>query len=131
MMIGTFTCRLCLDHDGVETASVVEHRCTDERTGKHFTTNVCARCLEAGRETRVTCRTFVSRVDRPSLLSNLIGVAVGASGFMDPEVSVRAAIDAHRSNVGPIMTRYVAISIKTRWATGLPVSPFPTSRRLY
>jgi hypothetical protein len=98
-MIGTFLCRVCLERDGIEATSVVEHRCTDERTGKHFTANVCVRCLEAGRETRVTCRTFVSRVDRRSLLSSLIGVAVGASGLMDPEGSVRPAIDAHRLNV--------------------------------
>jgi hypothetical protein len=99
MTISTFLCRVCLEREGIEATSAVEHRCTDERTGKHFTANVCARCLEAGRETRVTCRTFVSRIDRRSLLSSLIGVAVGASGLMDPEDSVRAAIDAHRSNV--------------------------------
>jgi hypothetical protein len=63
MMIDTFTCLLCLDHDGVETASVVEHPCLDERSGKRFTANVCARCLEAGRETRVTCRTFSRNAD--------------------------------------------------------------------
>jgi hypothetical protein len=57
-MTDILLCRLCLESDGVESTSVVEHRCTDERTGKHFTANVCARCLEVGRETRVTCRTF-------------------------------------------------------------------------
>jgi hypothetical protein len=57
-MSGTYSCRVCLERDGAESTSVVEHRCTDERTGKHFTANVCARCLKAGRETRVTCRTF-------------------------------------------------------------------------
>jgi hypothetical protein len=61
-MIGTFSCRVCVERDGIESASVVEHRCTDERTGKHFTANVCAHCLEAGRETRVTCRTFSRRL---------------------------------------------------------------------
>jgi hypothetical protein len=57
-IMGKLLCRRCLEGDGAESTSVVEHRCTDERTGKHFTANVCARCLEAGRETRVTCRTF-------------------------------------------------------------------------
>jgi hypothetical protein len=61
MMIGTFACRVCLDHDGVKTASVVEHLCLDERSGKQFTAIVCARCLKAGRETRVTCRTFTQK----------------------------------------------------------------------
>jgi hypothetical protein len=54
-------CRACLEVDGVETSSVVEHRCINENTGKDFMAHVCARCLEAGRETRVTCRTFVRR----------------------------------------------------------------------
>jgi hypothetical protein len=49
---------VCLEADGVESAPVVEHRCTNEYTGKDFTAHVCARCLEVGRETRVTCRTF-------------------------------------------------------------------------
>jgi hypothetical protein len=54
-------CRVCLERDGVESASVVERRCTNQHTGKDFKTHVCARCLEAGRETRVTCRTFTRR----------------------------------------------------------------------
>jgi hypothetical protein len=70
-MIGPFLCRVCVERDGIESASVVEHRCTDERTGKHFTANVCACCLKAGRETRVTCRTFSRRIDRRSLLAGL------------------------------------------------------------
>jgi hypothetical protein len=52
-------CRVCLDRDDVESASVVEHRCINEHTGKDFTAHVCARCLEVRRETRVTCRTFI------------------------------------------------------------------------
>lgn len=51
-------CRVCLEADGAESASVVEHRCTNEQTTKAFKAFVCARCLEAGRVTRVTCRTF-------------------------------------------------------------------------
>jgi hypothetical protein len=54
-------CKVCLERDGVETVAVVEHRCTNERTGEEFTAHVCARCLEVGRETRVTCRTFTRR----------------------------------------------------------------------
>jgi hypothetical protein len=95
MMIGTFSCRVCLERDGAESTSVVEHRCTDERTGKHFTANVCARCLELGRETRVTCRTFSRRVDRRSLFVGLIGGAVGAAGLAVPEDPVWGAIEAH------------------------------------
>jgi hypothetical protein len=57
-MIRTILCQVCLERDGVESTSVVEHVCVDERSGKHFTANVCVRCLKAGRQTRVTCRTF-------------------------------------------------------------------------
>lgn len=57
-MICPLVCRVCLERDGVELASVVEHRCTNERTGVEFTAHVCARCLEVARETRVTCRSF-------------------------------------------------------------------------
>lgn len=55
-------CGVCLEADGVESAAVVEHRCTNEHTGKDFTAHVCARCLKAGRETRVTCRSFTRRL---------------------------------------------------------------------
>ena len=72
-MIRTFLCQVCLERDGVESTSVVEHRCTDERTGKHFTANVCARCLEADRETRVTCRTFGRHIDRRSWFAACFG----------------------------------------------------------
>jgi hypothetical protein len=58
----SLACKACLEGDGtVSAAAVVEHRCTNARTGKDFTAFVCARCLDAGRETRVTCRTFVPR----------------------------------------------------------------------
>jgi hypothetical protein len=96
-MIRTFLCQVCLERDGVESASVVEHRCTDERTGKHFTANVCACCLKAGRDTRVTCRTFSRRIDRRSLFAGLVGGAIGAAALAVPEDPVWAAIDAHRS----------------------------------
>jgi hypothetical protein len=54
-----FVCKLCLDRDGVVSDAVTEHHCTNDQTGKQFTAFVCARCLEAGRVTRLTCRTFV------------------------------------------------------------------------
>jgi hypothetical protein len=57
-------CKLCFEKDRVATTSVVEHRCTNDRTGGVFTAFVCARCLRAGRETRVTCRTFISSETR-------------------------------------------------------------------
>jgi hypothetical protein len=60
-MKSPMVCRVCLERDGVEAALVVEHRCTNQHIGKDFTAHVCARCLEAGRETRVTCRAFTQR----------------------------------------------------------------------
>jgi hypothetical protein len=42
----------------VDGGAVVEHRCVNDQTGKRFTAFVCARCLELGRETKVTCRSF-------------------------------------------------------------------------
>jgi hypothetical protein len=78
-MIDPFLCRVCAERDGIESASAVEHRCTDERTGKQFTANVCARCLKTGRETRVTCRTFSRPIDRRSVFAGL----VDASGPLD------------------------------------------------
>jgi hypothetical protein len=68
-------CRVCLERDGVESASVVEHRCTNEHTGKDFTAHVCARCLEVGHETRVTCRTFVpiQRIGGAMQLPSIVG----------------------------------------------------------
>ncbi|MGJ4960177.1 hypothetical protein ACQR1H_31390 [Bradyrhizobium sp. HKCCYLRH2015] len=64
---GKLVCRTCRDEDGVASSRTVQHRCTNERTQKTFDAFVCARCLEAGRETRVTCRTFVraEQPDRP------------------------------------------------------------------
>jgi hypothetical protein len=50
--------RSCFERDGVVSRDVVEHLCTSDRTGQEFTAFVCTRCLEVGRETRVTCRTF-------------------------------------------------------------------------
>jgi len=56
---GKLVCRTCLEEDDAASSATVQHLCTNERTGKKFDAFVCARCLEQGRETRVTCRTFV------------------------------------------------------------------------
>lgn len=56
---GKLICRICLDEDGATSPATVQHPCINEHTGKEFDAFVCARCLENGRETRVTCRTFV------------------------------------------------------------------------
>jgi hypothetical protein len=55
-MAASLVFRPCLEADGRVSTAVVEHRCANERTGRDFTAFVC---LEAGRVTRVTCRTFV------------------------------------------------------------------------
>jgi hypothetical protein len=57
--VAGFVCRMCLEMDGILSSAVVERRCTNDRMGKQFKAYVCARCLDIGRETRVTCRTFV------------------------------------------------------------------------
>ena len=57
-LMASFVCRLCFERDGIVSKNVVAHDCTNNRTGKVFTAFVCVRCLEAARETRVTCRTF-------------------------------------------------------------------------
>jgi hypothetical protein len=97
-MIGPFLCRVCTERDGIEATSVVEDRCTDERTGKHFTANVCARCLEAGRETRVTCRTF-GHIDRRSLFARFVSGATGDPAravIKDPRlIGLQAELDSH------------------------------------
>lgn len=53
-------CKFCLEQNGVTSAAVVEHLCISPTRGKQFTAYVCERCLGAGRETRVTCRTFAA-----------------------------------------------------------------------
>lgn len=58
--MGTLICKVCVKKDGVASAAVVEHLCTNPTTGKQFKTYVCKQCLEAGRETRVTCQTFMA-----------------------------------------------------------------------
>ncbi len=76
MAIPTLTCKTCFERDGVATADVLEHLCTNDRTGARFTAFVCARCLVAGRETRVTCRTFVQtslRIPKHSLAGTTAG----------------------------------------------------------
>lgn len=60
---GKLICKPCLERDAVVSGVVVEHRCTNPHTGKQFDAYVCKRCLDEGRETRVTCRTF-SKVRR-------------------------------------------------------------------
>jgi hypothetical protein len=53
-------CKICLERDGTVSDAVVEHCCTNDQTGRQFTAYVCKRCLHLRRETRVTCRSFVS-----------------------------------------------------------------------
>jgi hypothetical protein len=65
--VGRVICRQCLEYEGVVSTSVIEHRCMNERTERPFTAFVCARCLDNGRETRVTCRTFKPIIDRRGL----------------------------------------------------------------
>ena len=57
--MGTIQCLPCLELDGVVAKDVVAHLCRNRRTGREFVAFVCARCLDMGRETRVTCRTFL------------------------------------------------------------------------
>ena len=53
------SCKICFERDGVVSHAVTEHLCTNGRTGKQFLAHVCKRCLDGGRETRVTCQMFV------------------------------------------------------------------------
>jgi hypothetical protein len=57
--MGWLICKICFDRDDMVSSAVVEHRCTNEYTGKRFSAHVCEQCLDRGCETRVTCRTFV------------------------------------------------------------------------
>ena len=52
-------CKLCAELDGISSSTIVAYDCTNRHTGKHFSAYVCKNCLDAGRETRVTCRSFV------------------------------------------------------------------------
>jgi hypothetical protein len=52
-------CKVCREDCGTVSDRVVKHLCTNVHTGKQFTAYVCERCLDSGRETRVTCRTFI------------------------------------------------------------------------
>ena len=58
-LAGNLICRTCLGKDSATSSVIVQHLCTNEVTGKQFDAFVCARCLEEGQETRVTCRTFM------------------------------------------------------------------------
>lgn len=64
--MGSLICKVCFDRDDMLSSVVVEHQCTNERTGKRFAAHVCERCLEAGRESRVTCRAFTVLYSRKS-----------------------------------------------------------------
>ena len=55
-------CKICLERDGIFSEAVVEHVSVNERTGEQFSAHVCERCLDKGKETRVTCRTFLKRI---------------------------------------------------------------------
>jgi hypothetical protein len=55
------SCKVCFELDSVVSNAITEHLCTNNHTGKQFATYVCERCRDAGRETRVTCRTFSRR----------------------------------------------------------------------
>lgn len=59
IMADRIWCKLCQEINGIKINVVVDHRWFNDRTGRHFTAPACARCLQAGRVTRVTCRTFV------------------------------------------------------------------------
>ena len=51
-------CKVCLENDGVTSAKVVQARVANSVTDVQFDAWVCSECQNAGRETRVTCRTF-------------------------------------------------------------------------
>lgn len=53
-------CNICLGEDGVLNARVVEQMIKPRADRPSFQAFVCARCVDAGRLTKVTCRTFVS-----------------------------------------------------------------------
>src|SRR6476620_6603816 len=53
-------CRLCRENDGVSTSVIANSQLMHP---VHKTTTLgyaCARCLEAGRATRVTCKSFIT-----------------------------------------------------------------------
>lgn len=66
--MGGWICSACVERESVVSHTVIAHRCRNHQTGKHFTAYVCARCLEAGRETRVTCRSFTDNRPAPDAI---------------------------------------------------------------
>jgi hypothetical protein len=58
-------CRTCLAEDGVSNSRAVEKMISHPMHKKtRHSRMVCAACWERGRETPVTCRTFVRPADR-------------------------------------------------------------------
>jgi hypothetical protein len=53
-------CCTCLAEDGVSNSRAVEKRISHPMHKNYYPRMVCAACWERGRETSVTCRTFVS-----------------------------------------------------------------------
>jgi hypothetical protein len=53
-------CRVCSAEDGVSNSKVLEKVIGYPMHKNHYPRMVCAVCWERGRETPVTCRTFVS-----------------------------------------------------------------------
>jgi hypothetical protein len=57
-------CRTCLAEDGVSNSKVLEKVIRNPMHKNRHSRIVCAVCWERGRETPVTCRTFVPAGDR-------------------------------------------------------------------
>jgi hypothetical protein len=57
-------CRTCLAEDGVSNSKVLKKMISHPMLKNHYPRMVCAACWERGRETPVTCRTFVPSADR-------------------------------------------------------------------
>jgi hypothetical protein len=58
------TCRTCLAEDGESNSRAVEKMISHPMHKSRHSRMVCAACWERGRETPVTCRTFVRPADR-------------------------------------------------------------------
>jgi hypothetical protein len=57
-------CRTCLAEDRVNNSRAVEKMISHPMRKNRHSRMVCAACWERGRETPVTCRTFVRPADR-------------------------------------------------------------------
>jgi hypothetical protein len=57
-------CRTCLAEDGVSNSKLLEKVIGHPMRKNRHSRIVCAGCWERGRETPVTCRTFVRPADR-------------------------------------------------------------------